>query len=59
MKLYSHGSNSVTFEKLQPSGMYLVQLRLAGNVHDKVRCDDYREATTYRKAFIAIAKANK
>jgi hypothetical protein len=28
-----------------------------GDVHDKVRCDDYRSAVTYWKAFNAIAKS--
>lgn len=47
----------VTFERLAPSGMWLVQLRTGtGELADKVRCDDYRDATAYRKAFLKIAR---
>ena len=48
----------VNFERLHPSGYYLVTLYdPMGNIHDKVRCDDYRNACEYRKAFVSIAKA--
>jgi hypothetical protein len=37
--------------------MYTAVVRNArGDVHDKVRCDDYRNALTYYKAFSAIAQ---
>lgn len=50
---------SVSIEKLFPSGMYLVELRNSvGDLHDKIRCDDYRLACDYFKSFKAIAKAN-
>lgn len=38
--------------------MYVVIVRNArGDVHDKMRCDDYRGALEYYRAFNAIAKA--
>jgi hypothetical protein len=41
----------------QTSVWYSVIVRNAtGNVHDKVRCDDYRNAMDYWRAFNAIAK---
>lgn len=51
---YKHGSASL--ERMHPSGMYLVQCRVGSEVHDKVRCDEYREAMAYFRAFCRIAK---
>lgn len=49
---------SVSFERLFPSGMYMTIVRDGrGEVHDKMRCDDYRTAREYHRAFKAIAKA--
>ena len=46
----------VTFERL-PSGLYAVALRSpSGELSDKVRCDTYRAAMEYRRAFAAIAR---
>lgn len=46
----------VTYEK--SAGWYCVSLRApSGDLHDKVRCDSYREAQAYHRAFKAIAKA--
>lgn len=57
MKLYSYQHGDVLVEKLSPSGMYLVQLRSSsGDLLDKVRCDDYRTAMEYKRAFSALAK---
>lgn len=51
---YSNGW-SVYFERI--GDWYHVLVRDArGDVHDKVRCDSYREASDYRRAFKAIAK---
>lgn len=59
IRLFKNGA-VVTFEKLFPSGMYLVQIRAPnGYLHDKVMADDYKEALYYRRAFIAIAKGMK
>jgi hypothetical protein len=46
---------------LEKAGMwYCVQVRnAAGDIHDKVRCDDYRMALDYWRAFNAIARAAK
>lgn len=39
------------------AGWYSVKLyRPSGELHDKVRCDTYRQAGEYRRAFAAIAK---
>jgi len=47
---------TVIFEK--ENGWFRVVLRdTAGNLLDKVRCDTYREALEYRRAFTAIAKS--
>lgn len=46
----------VTFERLT-CGYYAVNLRAPnGELSDKVRCDTYRAAMEYRRAFVAIAK---
>lgn len=40
------------------STLYRVVVRnAAGDLHDKVRCDAYRDALEYWRAFNAIAKA--
>lgn len=53
-KVYSNGWETY-MEK--SSAWYLVNVRNAiGDVHDKVRCDDYRTALDYWKAFNAIAR---
>ena len=59
MRNFEHKNGwSVSHEKLSPNGMFLVELRNAsGGLHDKVRCDDYRMACDYFRAFKAIAKA--
>lgn len=55
-KVYRSGA-FVTMCKDLPSGMYTVKLYSAnGELSDKVRCDDYRNALDYRKSFNAIAK---
>ena len=56
MKIFE-GKNGkyVTFEK---TGAYWTVLLRDGNaVVDKVRCDEYRDAIAYRKAFLKIARA--
>ena len=54
---YKNGAY-VTMEKLFPSVMYIVQCRNPkGELHDKIRLDDYKEACHYFKSFKAIAKA--
>lgn len=58
-KDYKNGA-SVSMEKLFPSGMYLIELRNpVGDLHDKMRCDDYREACAYYKSFGNIARNMK
>lgn len=53
--LYAN-SACVVYEKAH--GYYCVRLRApSGELHDKVRCDSYREAQAYHRAFKAIAKA--
>lgn len=54
IKVFSNGY--ATFERLFPSGMYLVMCYVGDEVHDKIRCDDYRDACNYYKSFQAIAK---
>jgi hypothetical protein len=54
IKNFRHGHT--TFERLFPSGLYLVQVYIGSELHDKVRCDDYRVARDYLRTFNAIAK---
>lgn len=54
IKAYDNGHASI--ERLSPSGMWLVQVYKGSELHDKVRCDDYRSALEYFRAFSAIAK---
>jgi len=54
MDVYRNGW-CVSFERI--GNWYHVLVRDArGDVHDKVRCDDYRSAIEYRRAFRAIAR---
>lgn len=54
-KEYRNGWSTV----LDKSGyLYTVIVRNArGDVYDKIRCDDYRDAMDYWRSFNAIAKA--
>lgn len=45
----------VTFEKT--GTLWTVVLKSSTAVIDKVRCDDYRQAVEYRKAFLKIARS--
>ena len=54
-KYFNKNDSIVIMEKLVPSGYYLVQL--SGNTRDKIRCDDYKMATGYYRAFCKIAKS--
>lgn len=56
MKIYEgKGGAYVIFDK--PGALWTVTLRTgAGEVADKVRCDDYRTAIGYRKAFLKTAR---
>lgn len=54
IKVFSNGY--ATFERLFPSGYYLIECYVGSELHDKIRCDDYRTALEYYKAFSAIAK---
>ena len=56
MKIKSFKNGYATFEKLFPSGFYLVECYIGSELHDKVRCDDYRTAMDYYKSFSLIAK---
>lgn len=56
MKVKVFDNGSATLERLFPSGMYLVQVYVGAELHDKVRCDDYRRALEYFRAFCRIAK---
>jgi hypothetical protein len=57
IKLFKSGSYA-TMEK--SGAWYLLLVRNAsGNIVDKTKCDDYRMALDYYRAFCAIAKACK
>jgi hypothetical protein len=56
IKLYANGW-SAHAEKGSYAGMYTVLIRTAkGDIHDRVRCDDYRMAMEYYKTFCNIAR---
>jgi hypothetical protein len=55
IKVFNNGY--ATLERLYPSGMYLVQCYVGTELYDKIRCDTYRSASEYYKAFQAIAKS--
>ena len=55
INVFKNGHASM--EKLMHSGMYLVQCYVGTELHDKMRCDDFRAALEYYRAFCAIAKA--
>ena len=57
MKIKNYPNGYATMEKFTPSGMYLVQVRKGGELVDKIRCDSYRMACDYYRAFCRIAKA--
>jgi hypothetical protein len=56
VKIYMGKNNAfVTFERCYSN--YIVTLRDSrGDVADKIRCDDYRKALEYRRAFLKIAR---
>lgn len=57
-KLYKNNA-FVTFEKIESnaSRFWAVLLRAPnGELHDKVKCDDYKNALDYWKIFNAIAR---
>ena len=56
MKIKNFKNGHTTFERLFPSGMYLVQLYIGAELRDKIRCDDYRMALDYLRAFNQTAK---
>jgi hypothetical protein len=58
MKVKEYKNGYVTFDRLFPSGMYLVQLYKGSEMIDKIRCDTYRSAMDYFQAFAKIAKNN-
>lgn len=52
-KEYRNGWSTVMYKT---GALYVVIVQNArGDVHDKVRCDDYRDACSYYRAFNAIA----
>lgn len=55
MTLKNYRNGHATIERM-PSGMYLVQCYVGTELRDKVRCDDYRMARDYFRAFCAIAR---
>jgi hypothetical protein len=56
MKIKDYKNGYATFERLFPSGMYLVQVYKGSELADKIRCDSYKAAMEYFKAFAKIAK---
>jgi hypothetical protein len=54
MKCFKNGHASM--ERLSPSGLYLVQVYIGTELHDKIRCDTYQGALEYYRAFQSIAR---
>ena len=60
IKLHKSGAVVIMSRPSYPNGMFTVTLRAGmGALIDQVRCDDYRMAVQYRRAFNAQAKAMK
>ena len=56
-KLHRNGW-SMSFEQQYHNGMITVKIRTAaGEIYDRIRCDNYRDAMDYWRAFNGIAKA--
>ena len=54
---YKNGAYALIEKESYPRGMYCIICRDAvGNLIDKVRCDDYRMALDYYRAFKLMAK---
>ena len=53
-KIAVYKENHASIDK-DAGGLYVVRVYKGNNLHDKVRCDDYRQAMDYYKAFRAIA----
>ena len=52
LKVYPNG-----YASIEKTGyLYTVKVYRGTELHDKVRCDSYRIAQEYFKAFVAIAK---
>ena len=59
LKAFKTGAHT-TFERLHPSGFYLVRLvDPSGNLQDKISCDTYKAAREYQRAFNKIARGMK
>lgn len=56
MKIKEYKNGYATFDRLFPSGMYLVQLYKGSEMVDKIRCDTYKMAMQYFQSFAKIAK---
>lgn len=57
MKTKLYKNNACTFFERLSSGLWAVTLRApSGELADKVRCDDYRMALDYWRAFNAQAR---
>ena len=52
IKTYPHGYASME----KTGALYTVKVYIGTELHDKTRCDDYRAALEYFRAFAAIAK---
>ena len=56
MKIKAFSNGYTVFERVFPSGMYLVKLYIGDTLSDKVLTDEYKSAREYLRAFNAIAK---
>ena len=57
MKIKTFANAYTVFERVFPSGMYLVKLYIGDNLSDKILTDEYKSAREYLRAFNAIAKS--
>jgi hypothetical protein len=56
-RYYNRNGAHVTMERLFPSGYFLVELwDTLGNLHDKMLCDDKRDALTVYNSFKIAAR---
>lgn len=56
VQTFKNGAHTV-FDREMPAGLFVVKVYgPTGNLIDKVRCDDYRNARAYLRSFNKIAR---
>lgn len=59
IKIKTYPNATVTMEKLFPSGMYVIRLRVGGKLTEKVRCESYGNSMDHFRRFCVIAETHE